>query len=57
MLKLIAGLLFSSITFAQWSNDPNQNLLIADRPGEEAQPKIIATADGGAYIRDRKSVV
>lgn len=50
MFKLITGLLFSSITYAQWSNDPNQNLLIADRPGEEAQPKIVATADGGAYI-------
>ena len=50
MLKLIAGLLFSSITLAQWSTDSNQNLLIADRSGEEAQPKIVATADGGAYI-------
>ena len=35
---------------AQWSDDPAVNLAIADRSGEQTQPKIRALPDGGAYI-------
>jgi len=35
---------------AQWSADPANNLVIADRDNEQVQPKIVPTADGGFYI-------
>ena len=35
---------------AQWSDDPNVNLALADRPGEQTQVLIAPTADGGAYV-------
>ncbi|MHC5115260.1 MAG: hypothetical protein ACYTGP_12625, partial [Planctomycetota bacterium] len=35
---------------AQWSNDPGQNLVIADRTSEQVLPKIAATSDGGCWI-------
>ena len=35
---------------AQWSNDPLQNLAIADTTGEQVLPKIAPTSDGGCYI-------
>ena len=35
---------------AQWSEDPSQNLAVADRSGEQTQVKIHPTADGGAYV-------
>ncbi len=36
---------------AQWSSDPAQNLVLADRPGgEHVQPKIVPRADGGYYV-------
>jgi hypothetical protein len=35
---------------AGWSDDPAQNLVIADRAGEETQAKILARADGGFYV-------
>ena len=35
---------------AQWSDDPSQNLAVADRSGEQTQAKIHPTSDGGAYI-------
>lgn len=35
---------------AQWSNDPLQNLAIADTTGEQVLPKIASTSDGGCYI-------
>jgi len=35
---------------AQWSDDAGVNLAIADRTGEQTQAKIVATADGGAYV-------
>jgi len=41
---------FSSIATAQWSNDPAVNLAIGDRTGDQVQPKIAPTADGGCYI-------
>ena len=47
-LGLVAG--FTSPARAQWSSDPAQNLVIADRPAGQVQPKIVATADGGFYV-------
>ncbi len=35
---------------AAWSTDPAVNLDVADRTGDQAQPKIAPTADGGCYI-------
>ncbi|MCH7721471.1 MAG: hypothetical protein IH988_10885 [Planctomycetes bacterium] len=35
---------------AGWPDDPAVNLAIADRPGEQVQPKIRVTTDGGAYV-------
>lgn len=35
---------------AQWSDDPSNNLVIADADNEQVQPKIVATDDGGFYI-------
>jgi len=40
----------SGIALAQWSPDPSANLAIADRSGEQVQPKIRATSDGGCYV-------
>ena len=41
---------FSVAAFAEWSTDPATNLVVADRSGEQVQPKIVATADGGFYV-------
>jgi len=49
-LALLAVLLLAPSTLAGWSADPGENLAIADRTGEQAQPKIVATSDGGCYI-------
>ncbi|MCK4340901.1 MAG: hypothetical protein KAY37_04170 [Phycisphaerae bacterium] len=46
---LVLGLLTLSAT-AQWSSDPLVNLPVADRTGEQAQPKIASTSDGGCYL-------
>ena len=35
---------------AQWSSDPGDNLAVADAAGDQVQPKIAPTADGGCYI-------
>lgn len=35
---------------AQWSDDPMQNLIVADRPAGQAQPKLAPTTDGGVYV-------
>jgi hypothetical protein len=40
----------TSIAHAQWSSSPATNLIVANRSGEQAQPKIVATPDGGFYI-------
>jgi len=36
--------------FAAWSTDPAVNLSVADLSGDQAQPKIAPTDDGGCYI-------
>jgi hypothetical protein len=35
---------------AQWSSNPAANLAVGDRPGEQNQPKVRSTADGGVYV-------
>jgi hypothetical protein len=47
---LLAVLLAASPAFAQWSEDPAQNLTVADRPTGQAQPKMVPTDDGGFYV-------
>jgi len=49
----IAGLaigLSAPGALAQWSNNPATNLRIADRSGDQVQPKVQPTADGGCYV-------
>ncbi len=38
------------VATAQWSSDPANNLVLADRSNEQVQPKLAATADGGFYV-------
>ncbi len=47
---LISILLLFNSVFAQWSTDPNTNLMICDMAGEQALAKIAMTSDGGCYI-------
>ncbi len=35
---------------AQWSDDSTIHMVVADGPGEQVQPKIVPTDDGGCYI-------
>jgi hypothetical protein len=44
------AMLFAVDVHAQWSSDPANNLVIADRSNEQVQPKLVATADGGFYV-------
>jgi len=47
---LFSFLLLINASFAQWSTDPNVNLMICDVAGEQALAKIAMTSDGGCYI-------
>jgi hypothetical protein len=51
-LAIAAGVfaMFCANVNAQWSSDPANNLVIADRSNEQVQPKLVATADGGFYV-------
>lgn len=49
-LARAAAIAFASAAGAQWPSDPSVNLAIASRPGDQVQPKIVATADGGAFV-------
>ena len=50
MMVLPLALAAATAAHAQWSSDPSVNLALADRPDEQAVPKIAATPDGGAYV-------
>ncbi len=41
---------FAAPALAQWSADPFTNLTVADRPGEQVQPKIRVHADGSSSV-------
>ena len=45
-----ASLLTALPLHAQWSNDPNVNLAIADRTGEQVNAKLAADGSGGTWI-------
>ncbi|MGV6815470.1 MAG: GC-type dockerin domain-anchored protein [Phycisphaerales bacterium] len=49
---LVAGIccVLSSIAHAQWGSDSTMHLVVADGPGEQVQPKIAPTSDGGCYL-------
>ncbi|RLE18916.1 MAG: hypothetical protein DRJ50_12660, partial [Actinobacteria bacterium] len=47
---LLIALTFGPLVLAEWSDDPGQNLAIADRGSDQVQPKVVATADDGCYI-------
>ena len=44
------GFAFISNADAQWMSDSMNHLIVADGAGEQVQPKIVATPDGGCYI-------
>lgn len=44
----LAGLATAGI--AQWSDDPAVNLVVADAPGEQVQPKVAPAPDGGTWV-------
>ena len=50
VLAYVAVLCLASPASAQWSSDPGANLVLSDRSGEQVQPKVVATDDGGAYV-------
>ncbi len=40
----------TSVTNAQWVNDSTMHQIVADGSGEQVQPKIVPTPDGGCYV-------
>ena len=46
----VVPIAIAASALAEWPDDPAVNLAIADRPGEQVQPKIRVTSDGGAYV-------
>ncbi len=46
----IVGAMFAPPSIAQWSSDPLNNLRVADRSGDQVQPKLAPSPDGGTYI-------
>ncbi|MEJ2536553.1 MAG: hypothetical protein P8048_05815, partial [Calditrichia bacterium] len=49
-LTILLIILCAISAFGQWSNDPLQNLAVADTSGEQILPKISAPTDGGCFI-------
>jgi hypothetical protein len=50
LLAALAAVVPTAPARAAWSTDPAANLAIADRTGEQVQPKVVPTADGGCYV-------
>jgi hypothetical protein len=50
VLTLLPALLAATPAAAIWSTDPAQNLVIADRTGDQVVPKLAACPDGGCYV-------
>ncbi|MFT5081178.1 MAG: hypothetical protein ACI84E_001836 [Planctomycetota bacterium] len=50
LLPLLFSISAPLAATAQFSSDPAANLAVADLVTEEAQPKIVANVDGGAYV-------
>lgn len=49
-ILLVCALWIALPAQAQWSNDPANNLLIADQPLAQSQSQIVPTPDGGFYV-------
>ncbi len=49
-LAILALLIFSAPVTAQWPDDPDLNLAIADRADEQVIPKLAGFSDGGTYV-------
>ena len=50
-LPVVLVLAFSMSAWAQWSNDPAQNLGLSDIPGaDQIQPKVLALSDNGFFV-------
>lgn len=49
-LYILLVVLLAPGAFAQWSDDPTENLLISSTTTSHVQPKIVPTSDGGFYI-------
>jgi len=50
LLAAAVLLLAASSSRAGWSSDPATNLVVADAVGDQVQPKVGPTADGGCWI-------
>ncbi len=48
--SLALSLLASSVALAQFSSDPSVNLAVGGGAGDQIQPKIVRTSDGGSWI-------
>lgn len=49
IMAALVSLCFSA-AFAQWPADPEANMVICERNGEQAIPLVASTSDGGCYI-------
>jgi len=49
-IALASTSLCSAAAYAQWSPDPAVNLAIADRSGDQVQPKLVERPGGGYYL-------
>ena len=50
LFLLIFILCFSTLIYAQWSDDPAINNAICDLSGEQAIPKVVTSSTGDTYI-------
>ena len=49
-ILLTAGIALSSTAWAQWPSDPALNLDLADGIGDQVQPKLLPSHNGGWYL-------
>jgi len=56
ILALIVVASATSHAIAQWTDDSTMHQIVADGDGEQVQPKIAPTADGGCYVSWYSSV-
>jgi len=50
MGSVALAITLASTTNAQWTDDSTMHQVVADGSGEQVQPKIVATLDGGCYV-------
>jgi hypothetical protein len=49
-IVLIAGVVLTSTAWAQWPSDPSLNLVLADHPDDQVQPKLLPLPNGSWYL-------